>query len=306
MPGAKQYTTRTRIMRIMRALIERPYGYTIQQLADRYGVHADTIRGDFEACRNADFILDMDDRHRYAFVPDQPLRQLKELLHFTEEDQFLLDQAIDLIAVQSVRGDRLKRKLASLYDFRKLGHSYLRKPYLSKIDRVQEAREKKVRVILRDYRSSNSNTVTDRLVEPFHASPADDILHAYDVVLEKIRHYRISRFTRVEMTDAAWEFEHRHIVMPTDPFRIVDAKQVNVHIRMRVGAYNELVERFPVTRAYLQESHEPDVFDFQCMVNHQFLGLTNFILGHHHQVIEVLEPEALIDLLNSEAKKMKF
>ena len=55
MPGNREYTTRTRIMRIMRALVERPYGYTIQQLAEGYGVHPDTIRGDFEAFQNADF-----------------------------------------------------------------------------------------------------------------------------------------------------------------------------------------------------------------------------------------------------------
>ncbi len=306
MSAEKAYSTRTRIMRIMRALIERPYGYTIQQLAERYGVHPDTIRGDFEAFQNADFVIDRDSRNRYAFVEDKPYKQLKELLHFSEEDQALLDGAIDQLSGRSAQAERLKKKLAALYDFRRLGHAYLRKPYLTKIDLLNEACEKKLRVILRDYRSSNSNTVSDRLVEPFHASPAEDILHAFDVQSMKIRHYRISRFIRVQVTHDPWEYEKRHIVMPTDPFRIVDAKQVNVHLRMLVGAYNALVEHFPVTKAYIEESSEPNVYDLQCMVNHQFLGLSNFILGHYHQVIEVIEPEALITLLNNEVKKMRF
>lgn len=103
-----------------------------------------------------------------------------------------------------------------------------------------------------------------------------------------------------------WEFEQRHIVMPTDPFRIVDAKQVMVHLRMKVGAYNELTERFPTTKAYVMESAVGDVFDFQCMVNQRFLGLTNFILGNYHQLVEILEPEGLLDHLRKAVGRMEF
>lgn len=275
-------------------------------LSERYGVHAYTIRGDFTAFANADLVLERDTRNRYGFVESKPLMQLQNLLHFTEEDQLLLEEAIDSLAGKSAHAERLKRKLASLYDFRKLGLSYLRKPHLGKIDTLIEAKSQRRSVILRDYRSSNSNVVSDRKVEPFHISPPEDILHAFDLGSRQLRHYRISRFTRVQLLDEEWAHESRHIVMPADPFRIVDSNQVNVHLRMRVGAYNELVERFPVTKAYLQEAEEPDVYDFQCMFNHKFLGLSNFILGNFHQVIEVLEPDGLIQLLNEEAKGMRF
>lgn len=85
MATEKEHTTRTRVLRVLRAILERPYGYTVHQLCERYGVSEDTIRGDFEAMRNADFVLDMDSRYRYAFVENKPMKQLKDLLHFTEE-----------------------------------------------------------------------------------------------------------------------------------------------------------------------------------------------------------------------------
>lgn len=307
MPGSeKEYGTKDRLLRILLALIENPFGYTRKQLAVRYGVDRDTIKHDFNCFRNAGLLLDKDDQHRYRIVLNRPYKQLKHLLHFTEEDQQLLEQAIDQISPHTRSGERLKKKLASLYDFRKLGHTYLRKPYLTKVDSLLLAKEQKKAVQLKDYRSSNSNRIEDRKVEPFHVSPPDDTLQAFDLDRKQIRHFRISRIRRVNVLDEAWQFKSRHAVMLTDPFRIVDNEQVLVHLRMKVGAYNELTERFPITKAYIEETEEPEVYDFQCMVNHRFLGLSNFILGFHHQIIEIIEPESLKEHLLTVVKNMKF
>jgi predicted DNA-binding transcriptional regulator YafY len=301
-----EYGTKMRLLRIMRTLIERPFGYTKRQLADRYGVHPDTIKNDFEAIKNAGFEIQNDDQYRYAFRMDRTYKELKDILFFSEEDQALLMKAIDQVDPHSKRGQRLKRKLDSLYDYHKLGYSTLRRPYLNKIDTLEQAKREKQCVLLEGYHSSNSGRISNRRVEPFHPSPADDTLQAYDLDQMELRHFRISRIDRVRLIDEPWQYERRHMVQPTDPFRIVDAQQVQVHLRFRVGAYNELIERFPQTRSYIQPDAEENVYDFQCMVNHRFLGISNFILGYHHQVIEILEPESLIDHLRSEVQKMNF
>ncbi|MBX2929684.1 MAG: WYL domain-containing protein [Saprospiraceae bacterium] len=301
-----RYSPRTRIALLIRALIERPFAYTKKHLASNYGVSPDTIKDDIEAITHAGFVIKQDDKYRFGFVEEKPFKQLKHLLHFTEEDQAMLYQAIDHIAPHSDRARSLKKKLAALYDYHRLGHAYLRKPYLTKVDMLLQAKNEKRQVYLRGYSSSNSNEVRDRLVEPFHPAPPDDTLQAFDVEKKELRHFRISRITRVELTENPWQFEGHHNILPTDPFRIVDKEQVMVHLRLRVGARNELVERFPLTQAYIIESAEPDVYDFQCMVNHQFIGLTNFILGFHHQLVEVLEPESLLLHLRKEVQKIHF
>lgn len=303
--SSKEYATRARIVRILRALVERPYGYTIAQLAERYGVSADTIRGDFTVLQNADFVLDRDERNRYGLVVDKPLTQLKQLLHFTEEDQLLLDEAIDRIAEHTRRGAQLKRKLAALYDFRKLGHAYLSKPYLRKLDTLLQAIEEKRQVRLEGYHSTASNSIGNRQVEPFHVNPSEDILHAFDLDRQEVRHYRISRFSRVSALDLPWAYAHRHVVLPTDPFRIVDPKQVSVRLRIRVGGFNGLVEAFPLTQAYIREV-EPEIYELHCSVNQGFLGLGQFLLGHHEQLITIAEPTSLIAWLRDHQARMRF
>lgn len=300
-----EYGTKVRLLRVMLLLLNSPYGYNKKGLATTFGVSDDTIANDFDAFRTAGMVLDIDRQNRYAFVGDKPYKQLKDLLHFTEEDQQLLMEAIDQVSPHSTRGEKLKKKLASLYDYHRLGHSYLRKPYLTKIDELEEAKKNKKQVILQDYHSTNSDVVSDRQVEPFHISASDDIVQAFDVHKKGLRYFRISRIARVRPLEESWQYASRHVVMPADPFRIVDANQKKVHIRLNVGAYNDLIERFPLCKAHTQLANETDVYDLLCDVNHQFIGITNFLLGNHAGV-EILEPESLIDHLNEQIKKMSF
>ena len=303
---SKEYGTKGRLLRVMLAILEQPFRYTKKQLAAIYGVDESIIKADLTAFRNAGLVIEYDENYRYGFRIENPMKQLSELLHFSEEDQLLLDNAIEIASKNgSKRAEILKKKLASLYDFRKLGHSYLRKPYLQKLDILEAAKNSKKVVLLKDYRSSNSNIVADRTVEAFHYNAAEDILHAYDLDKQGLRHFRISRIMRIEASKENWKNEKLHHVIATDPFRIVDNNQVFVHLRLRVGAYNELVERFPLCIAHIVHDSEKDIFDFQCKVNSKFYGITNFILGYHHQLVEIVEPESLLAHLRKNLVEMQ-
>lgn len=306
MKRESEFGTKMRLLHVMLALLDRPYGYTMRELAERHGKHKDTIKKDFDVLRNAGFALDHDGRYRYAFLENKPFKQLKNLLVFSEEDQELLEAAIDQVADRSGRGEALKRKLGTLYDYGQLGYDNLRWPYLRKVDTLLQAKEEERVVILKQYRSSNSNVESDRKVEPFHIKPGDDMLHSFDVEKGELRHFRLSRFKRVVLTEESWQYKGHHNVIKTDPFRIVDPNQVVVHLRIGVGAYNELIERYPLAKQHLQESEEPDLYDFQCEVNHQFYGLTNFILGNYHSPIEIVAPESLRVHLKKVVEGMGF
>lgn len=306
MPKDTEYGTKIRLLRILRAIIEQPKRYTKQELAMKYGVHLDTITGDFETFVNAGFEMDFDEKYRYFFIKDKLLKKAGELLYFSEEERALLYEAIDNLHTTPERQAFLKQKLHSLYDYSRLGFANLRKPYLGKVDLLEQAKTEKRQVVLEGYRSSNSNTVADRIVEPYHVSPAEDTLQSFDVDKCIPRHFRITRIARVRLLDQPWQHEGHHNIQRTDPFRIVNNDQINVHLRLSVGAYNELVERYPLTKSYIEETTDPNYFDFQCMVNRNFYGLTNFILGFYHLDIEVIAPDLLCEHLRREVEKMRF
>ncbi len=306
MSNEQTYRTRARIVQLLFLIVESPKRYSKAELIQRFGAKEGTIKGDFKIFRNLGLDLRYDSNYRYYFTENKVLRQFKDLLYFSEEDRLLLTQAIDHLDKGGKRGERLKRKLDSLYNFSLLGHDFLRSPYLAKIELLRKSAKFKKQVILQNYYSSSSNKISDRLVECFHIQPDADTLQAYEPHNEDLRHFRISRLKGVLITNDDWKFEKRHHVKRTDPFRIVDDEQIPVHLRLKIGARNELIERFPLTKNRIMETQESNVFDFQADINHKFLGLTNFILGFHHQLVEICSPDILIDHLNEEIKKMHF
>ena len=179
------------------------------------------------------------------------------------------------------------------------------KNFLTKMDKLERAKEEQKVVVLKDYHSTNSSTVSNRTVEAFHISPEEDIVHAYDLVKKGIRHFRISRISQLDILPSPWTCEGHHSIVATDPFRIQENNQVKIHLRLKVGAYNELIERFPLTRGHLRPAPEGQgLYDLECRVNHRFFGLTNFILGYYHDVVDILEPESLLDHIRAEAQKL--
>jgi transcriptional antiterminator len=61
-----EYSTKTRILRVLRAVTENKFRYTKKQLADTYGVSENSIKDDFRQIRNAGFNLKIDNKYRYG------------------------------------------------------------------------------------------------------------------------------------------------------------------------------------------------------------------------------------------------
>lgn len=303
----KDNTSGQRLIKVFWAIIVRPNYYTKKQLAQKFNVHEDTIKNDFEDIRNAGFSLDYDKKYCYFIENDSQYEYLKDLLFFSEAEQQYLRDILHTLKEDEKMRKRIQGKLVYLYEMSRLGNSLITKPFLSKVNLLESANKAQKQVILKGYHSSNSSTVADRQVEPFHISTEDDILHAFDVEKKEIRHYRISRIERVIATEKSWQYSGSHYVKATDPFRIVEDKQVYVHLRLKVGGYNELIERFPLTKSYLSPSADSqDIYEFCGKVNYRFYGLSNFILGYHAHIEDIVEPDSLRAFLKEELSKINF
>jgi len=296
-----------RLLGVLKDLLEQPYHYTRKVLATKYGVSPDAIKNDFEELRDADFIVKYDAQYRYAIAPNKSSEYLKDVLFFTEPEKDFLLKALTQANATDQSMEKIRAKLETIYDVSKLGSSLFSKTFLNKANLLEQAKKQKRVVQLSNYRSTMSSKVSDRLIEPFHISSKEDILHAFDLDKQMIRHFRISRIEKVKMQDAAWQYEGKHYVAATDPFRIVSDQQVFVHLKLKTGALNELIERFPLAQAYIQPcAEQDDIYDFTCKVNDQFLGLTNFVLGYFEHIEAILEPESLIEHIRGKIGEIKF
>lgn len=300
--------TKERFGRLILLLVQQPFRYKRKEIADKLNVSPSTIDRDLTALTNIGLETTYNKEYRYGFVQDKAYDELKNLLHFTETEQDFLVQAIDnfnQFNEKDKTAKRVKRKLKSLYDFRKLGLDVLREPHLQMIDLLEKAKRNKMQIVLKNYYSSNSNTVRDRLVEPLHVSPFDDMVYAYDVAKEKIIHFRMTRIGGIDELRTPATYKQTYSLGDADPFYIVSKEKIRVRLEFGVGAYNELVLRFPLAKRHVRTYASGDRFELQCEVNPNFYGITNFILNAHHDKVIVHEPVELLEHLQEKLKELQ-
>ena len=300
--------TKERFGRLMLLLVQQPFRYKKQELANKLNVSISTIDRDLTALANIGLKTDYNAKYRYGFVSDKPLDQLKDLLHFSDVEQAFLVEAIDNFNTDgshSKMAKRVQQKLSSLYDFRKWDLEILREPYLQTINLLEKATTQRKQIILKRYYSSNSNSVRDRIVEPLKVSPFGDMVFAYDVEKEKISYFRITRIGGIKELETPATYTKITNFNDTDPFYIVSDDKIQVRLEFGVAAYNELILRFPLAKRYIKTYSSGDRFEFQCEVNAKFYGLSNFILNMHHDLVTIHEPPELKEHLQIVLKKMQ-
>lgn len=156
-----------------------------------------------------------------------------------------------------------------------------------------EAIEKKHKVLLKDYASSNSNQVRDRLVVPINLICGDENLWAYDLDAKACREFRLSRIGSIDTDVKNPKYTHSFPPGVPDVFRWVNP-QLNYRIRLRmdIGALNCLMEEYPDAKSLPEEElyQEEDGKWILDTVLHGIEAVRRFYLGLADK-IEILDSE---------------
>jgi biotin operon repressor len=295
------------VFKLLKLLFEAKISYTRKDLGARLDLSDDTIGKYLTNLENLGFAIDRDKRGRYKLITDKSTNHIEELLYFTKSDQNYIQNLLLKEVSSGKQHDRILSKMKNIFDYSRISNDLITNQMVEKIAILEEAIELKKVVKLIAYASSNSEKISDRLIEPYFISPQDDIVHSYEVDTNQIRHFKLSRIKKIEFTDLPWNNDHAKPILATDPFGITCAKTVPIKIILTVGGANEISYRFPKTTGFIIEDvlHN-DRKILTCNVNDEFLGITNFILGNYKMVIEILESDAFIDHVNLEASKINF
>lgn len=295
-------TPGTNAIRILLKLLAAPYTYTAKQLGDQIGRSKEATIAYINNIEAAGINVLSDHLHRRAILPQTGFKELRYLSPLSDEDKTLIRRALQQYT-GTAESMQLYNKLETLYDFQQLGIEALRRPELEKINALEEAKNNKQRVILRNYRSRTSNTERDRQVEAFGIEPEIGMVRAYDIEKQRTSHFMLRRIDRVQLLDTPWQYEKLYLHKQADAFNIVDDRTTMVQLTLSVSAYNDLVESHPQARQYVRRGAEANTYDFQARINHKFIGLTHYILANWRYVT-VHGPAELKERLQAETEEM--
>ncbi len=289
-----------RLLRFLMMLAGKRW-YSLNELMEKLESSGRTVYRYLETFETAGFVLEKNKGSYRLQRTSASARSLQSLMHFSEEEVLILYDTLELIEGTSPVKEQLIRKLNVLYDYKALAQLQ-QSDDLTKIQILSDAIRNKKQVNLKSYRSSNSDNITDRKVEPFDYLPDYRSVWCYEYESKSCKQFKLARIHEIELINRDWENEQHHKILFTDAFKISSIEPVAmVKARLSLKAYNLLIEEYPLSRQFIKE--ETKGYDLKIPVA-GFAGIGRFVMGLPGE-IEVLGTKGFKEFLKEERKKFR-
>ena len=180
--------------------------------------------------------------------------------------------------------DGLVKKLTSKADLKKSPNLLLQPHLADFIDKLEKAISSRRQVVLKGYHSGNSNSISDRLVEPIHFGDNYQTIFVLDTKDKICKYFLLERMDDVEVKRIRFKFEELHIDVPTDMFGYSGKTNCTITLKMSLRARLAL-KKYPLAEPYITK--EKDYYIFKGPVS-SFDGIGAFVLENLND-IKVLE-----------------
>ena len=284
-----------RLLRLMKMLTANNR-YTIDDLAEKLETSPRTIYRYIDTFREAGFVVKKSGNYIKLDKQSPYFKDISQLVHFTDEEAHILKSAIESIDENNIIKQNLKSKLYSVYDYKILAECVTKGSNAKNVNNIVEAMENRKQIILKDYKSANSNHISDRIIEPYEFTTNYIQVWGYEVETGVNKIYKISRISEVQILDNDWEFADKHRTAYMDIFRFSSFEQYPVKLQLGLRAASLLIEEYPLAEKYLNKKSESEyILDINVC---SFEGVGRFVLGLLDD-IKVLHSPEFISFLKS-------
>ena len=282
-----------RLLNLMK-LLSSNVDYTIRELMDRLAISRRSIFRYLDTLRIAGFAVAKKGTniHKLLSMPKEGIN-LSTLIHFSEEEAYLLHNLIGALTSDCQVAINLENKLAALFDATCVTEIIGNKITGENIMRLRQAIDEKKQVTLVRYESGNTMSISDRLVEPIKFSSNYRDVYAYEVSTGITKVFKISRIGLVDVSLADWQHEDKHEKIETDCFRMAGKEDIPVTLKMTLKAKNLLIEEYPLASKYV--SYDGEYWWFRGNVK-DLAGVGRFVIGLADQ-IQVIGSEELVNYI---------
>lgn len=279
------------------------FGYSLTQIMDKFSMSERTAYRYLQTLRYAGFVIDNRNGYYKVNKNEGEGKSLSDLLHFSQEEAWILNKAIHSIDDSIGIKNELVKKLYSLYDFDRVIYPIIRKENGENIHTIIEAMKDKNQLFFRNYSSANSDITRDRLVEPVSFTYNFNFVWCFEPGSMENKLFKTSRIEKVELIPKKWQHESKHAMGKVDLFRMSSFDSLPVKLRMTTRARNLLCEEYPMAEEYVVSAGKNE-FVFETHVC-KYEGVGRFVIGLFDE-ITVLESGEFRNYLREKKKKMIF
>lgn len=291
-----------RLLRVMMLLTSNS-NKTIENIAQQLNISSRSVYRYIDTFREAGFVIKKNGDSVHLDKASPYFKEISELIHFTDEEAYILKSAIESIDENNIIKQNLKKKLYTVYNYKILAETIVNNQNSKNVANLVNAIESKKKVILRNYSSGNSSDIRDRYVEAFAFTTNYIQIWCYDPEFGDHKLFNVSRIGIVEVLDEPWDFESRHEMGFIDVFRFHSDSNYPVKLRLSLRAVNLLTEEYPLARQHLVNLAENEWL-FEADVC-SFDGVGRFVMGLLEEDVKVEGSQDFIDYLKNKVEKIQ-
>jgi len=267
-----------KILRVLQliSLLQKEPSKSIKFLAGMLESTDRTVYRYLDLVKELGFDLQRDTHNRFFIVSEKN----NETTDFTTEEASLLRELLLSSGTKSILKDALLKKIYLKSEIVIQGN-HLLNAHLGKIvaDLSKAITEHK-QVVLKKYQSANSNTITDRLVEPISFTDNYTSLCAFEVETAKNKYFNVERITEVEVLQNHNEFENQHQLDAPDAFGFtaLNGLPFDIDIRLNLRAFVLLKQEYPMVVPFVKQEPKTSNYRLKMSINNP-KPVIRFILG---------------------------
>ena len=274
-------------------------GYSIEGIAAKTKITERTAYRYIKTLKACGFGIVRKNKTLFLDKVPQTFAEIAEKTSITPKEWQLIADAVEASDDPLKEGVMLKIKERT--NKTSSGQTVIRKQENINIQHLSTAINGKKQVILKNYSSSNSKTISDRRVEPFAFRNGNHAVICYDVDKKAVRTFKTARIESVQICPEDWKFESRHKAAQTDLFGMSSDTLIPVKLRLNMRAANLLREEFPLSEKMIRPFGQ-NHFIFSSDIR-DLKGIGRFVMGLHDE-IEIIEPKELILFLRRHAERI--
>ena len=277
-----------RVLRLMKMMTGNN-NYTVEEMAERLGISYRSVYRYIETFKESGFVVQRKDGGIYKLGKESRyFKEISQLIHFTDEEAHIVNQLIEGLDNTNMLKQNLRKKLTSVYNCTSMADSVVEGKNATNINGLIDAITEKKQIVLKDYASSHTSIIRDRLVEPFGFTTNYVQVWCYEPESKLNKLFNTARIGAVEIIATDWQFEKEHHEGYIDIFRITGYEQHNVQLELGVRSHNLLIEEYPLATRDLKQIDDTHWL-LDTMVC-DYMGIGRFAMGVLGD-IRILTPE---------------
>ena len=280
---------------------------TVDEIANKLSISSRSVYRYIDTFREAGFVIKKADNFIKLDKSSPYFKDISELIHFTEEEAYILKSAIENIDENNLLKQNLKKKLYTVYSYNILAETIVSGKNGRNVQLLVEAIENKRPVILRNYSSAHGKVIRDRYVEAYAFTTNYVQIWCYCSEENTNKLFKISRIGSVEILQENWKFEENHKSGYIDIFRMNSDEMLPIKLKLGLRSVSLLTEEFPLASKYIQKLNNNEwMLDTEVC---SFDGVGRFVMGLLDDIEIIDSPEFdkyILDLVNKFQNKLSL